>query len=46
VRDAGAVVHVHAVPEQLRVLNEDLHRFERGADCKRRKLSKPLRYDR
>ena len=35
VRDAGALVHVHAVPAQLRVLNEDLHRFERGKDCKR-----------
>ena len=32
VRDAGAVVHVHAVPAQPRVLHEDLHRFERGAE--------------
>ena len=33
VRDAGALVHVHAVPAQLRVLNEELHRFESIADC-------------
>ena len=32
VRDAGALVHVHAVPAQPRVLHEDLHRFERGAE--------------
>ena len=32
VRDAGAVVHVHAVPAQPRVLHEDLHGFERGAE--------------
>jgi hypothetical protein len=32
VRDAGAVVHVHSVPAQPRVLHEDLHRYERGAE--------------
>ena len=32
VRDAGAVIHVHAVPAQPRVLHEDLHGFERGAE--------------
>ncbi len=32
VRDAGALVHVYAVPAQPRVLHEDLHRFERGAE--------------
>ena len=42
VRDAGALVHVHAVPAQPRVLHEDLHRFERGAEseiAKRRSLT-------
>ena len=46
VLDAGALVHVHAVPAQPRVLHEDLHQFERGAEseiAKERRL-KPLKF--